>query len=46
MVGIPDVELGENNGPLEKFKGCGKDWEGVTIINCDIIQSMIVYAEA
>ena len=43
MISIPQVKLGEHCCPLEQFKGGGEEWEGVAVLNCDIIKSTIVY---
>ena len=43
MICIPQVELGEHCCPLEQFKGSGKKWEGVAVLNCNVIKTAIVY---
>lgn len=44
VVGVAQVKFGENGGPLEQFEGSGDEWQWVTVLYGDIIQSSVVDA--
>lgn len=45
MVGVPEVELGEDGSPLERLESRGNEWEQVTVFNQDVIQAPVVHTQ-
>ncbi len=44
MVGIAQIELSEDGGFLQNFKGRGHEWQGMTVSNSDLIKAPVINA--
>ena len=42
VISVAQVKFGENGGPLEQFKGSRDEWQRVTVLYGDFIQSSVV----
>lgn len=43
VVGIPQIQLTKDCGPLKELKGRGEERQRVLVLNCYVIQSAMVY---
>ena len=43
-IGVAKIQLGENCSPLKQFEGRSNEWEGVTILDSDVIEAPVVDA--
>jgi len=44
MTGVTEIQLGENRCPLKQFEGRSNEWEGVRILDRDVIEAPVVDA--
>lgn len=44
VIGAAEIQLGEDPGVSKMLEGGWDEWKGVTVFDCDLVESTVVYA--
>lgn len=44
IIGVSEIQLGEDLSPLKQLKGRSDEWEGVAVLNCAVVEAPVVDA--
>ena len=42
MISVAEIQLGEDGGPLQQLKSRGDEWEGILVLDRDLVQTPVI----